>query len=59
MRIKNYKLFLESMNKNIFLDEEYILHGYLTPLYDKYFEVVDFQIGYFNKDEEFRRIYPG
>ena len=57
MRIKNYKLFLESLNQDPFLDDEYILHGLFTPFYDKYYEI-EVEHGYIGDDGEFRALYP-
>ena len=58
MRIKSYKLFLESLNNDLYKDEDYILHGLFTPFYDKYYEI-HLEKGWIGDNNEFRIMTPG
>ena len=56
--IKSYKLFLESLNDTLYKDDEYILHGLFTPLFDKYF-VIRVERGWIDEQNQFRIMPPG
>ena len=57
MRIKSYKLFLESLNQSLYLSDEDIFHSYFIAFYDEYYEC-KIEKGWIDDKNQFRIMSP-